>query len=484
MKKFEFENENEYAEYILEQTNTYLDKCEIYGEAEDRMGLMTNIENSILAKSSLFKIFQNSPYHNGKGQLIIPMDVERAIDNDVIDDFAYYIKDIAKKYLLEEYKIDGYTFMEADKQCDELNRIIFGINYTRLPHEDVMIKGKPLGHYRVLLEKMKTIRHDIQCNSCYSGYDCYSTRESYEVYNKALTISKAVQHCVGKLLENKEDIERLAKNFPNSQCREGVKITRVVQKCLKELGLHKLAMENERETFNRKYAAWCDAVSPMTIKKWSVLSINFVDYLTMSNGTSWTSCLNTDKRGYFTEGKYRSGFNSRRTLDYALDETTMVFYTVSEDYDGSDWELQPKNTRQLFHFGEGKLIQSRLYPQNNVSRRNIYTQYRENVEKLLSEAMDEANLWSAPRRGLIDLDDGIVEVPYYYKAAANYIDFLTLAAHGDGEEDFQTEVNYVHLRGTNNDHESDYPVIIGSVDAVDIMDGHVLSESYDDSIAA
>lgn len=483
MKKFEFESENAYAEYVLGQANQYLDRCEIYGEAEDRKGLMTNIEKSIQAKSSLFRIFENSPYHNGKGQLILPMDIERPLDTDVINDFATYIHDLTNTYLLEDCRIDGYTYSDADCEKDKLSRIIKGVNYTRLPEEDFMIKGKPYSYYKELYEKFSVITHDIATSMPYVGFDRYVTRESYEAYKKALLIERAIRKCVGKLLENKSDINDLAEAFPRSQCKEGIKITRVVQKCLKELGLYQIAMENEKETFNRKFALWCDAVSPMTVKKWSVLSINFVDYLTMCNGSTWTSCMNTDKKGRFTKGMYSRGFNSRRVLDYALDETTMVFYTINEDYEGDDWELEPKNTRQLFHFGEGKLIQSRLYPQNNVARRNIYTQYRENVEKLLSEAMGEANLWSAPNRGLIGLYDEIVGVGYDSQYNAEYIDFLTLAIHGDEERDFQDEVNYVVLRGSNNETDNGYPVVIGSNDAVCIMCGTSMDERYTESIS-
>ena len=202
----------------------------------------------------------------------------------------------------------------------------------------------------------------------------------------------------------------------------------------------------------------------------------------MCHGDTWTSCLNTDKNGYFTSGRYGHGFNSRRCLDYALDSTTMVFYTIDENYDGDDFELQPKCTRQLFHFGEGKLVQARLYPQSNVSRREIYTQYRNNVEHLLADAMGEANLWSAPVRGTIACGGSVVDTPYYYSSNGDYIDFLNIACHDSGERDFQSEVNYVVFRGSNEQEDNGKPMMIGSTDAVCIMCGDTMDEDYHESI--
>lgn len=485
MEQFKFHNTTEYAEYVLSQANFMLDKCDIYGKAEGRKGLLTNIEKSIAAKSYLMEIFKNSPYHNGKGQLILPMEVERPIDEDIISSYSSYIKYIALNYYLtKEATINGYTYSDAESKKEKLRVFIRAVNYMNLSDEDIIIKGVPFSEYRKEYDLLASIIWDFEISDeyYYAGNGIYTTRENKNLYDKACVIADAIKHCIGKQLEDESDIEKLANAFPHSQCRKGIKISRVVQKCLKELGLYQIAMENEKETFNKKYAAWTDAVSPMKVKKWSVLSINFVDFLTMSHGDTWTSCLNTDKNGKFTEGKYWNGFNSKRTLDYALDPSTMVFYTVDENYNGVDFELQPKSSRQLFHFGENKLVQARLYPQSSVSRRNIYTQYRTNVEFLLADAMGEANLWSSPVRGTIGCKGDVVNIPYDSYYDGDYIDFLNIACHDNGERDFQSEVNYVVFRGSSNREDNGVPMIVGSTDAVCIICGDDMGESYHDSI--
>ena len=489
MKKHNFTTTQGYAKHVIKQANFVLNRCEIYGEAEDRKGLMDDIMMSIEAKSQLFeKIFKNSPYHNGKGQLIIPMEIERPIDEDVIEEYASYIEYLAHQYFLErEAEIDGYTYQQAKTGKNKISRFVTAVNYMDLSDDDVIIKGKPFSEYREQFDILNGIIEKFEFEYHYIGNHRYTTKENKCLYDKAVLIANAIRNCVGKQLENVEDIENLSNAFPRCQCREGIKITKVVLKCLKEIGLYQIAMENEQESFNKNYSHWCDAISPMKVKKWSVLSINFVDFLTMCHGSSWTSCLNTDKRTNFTSGNYSYGFNSRRVLDYALDPTTMVFYTIDENYDadgnGDDWELQPKITRQLFHFGEGKLIQGRLYPQDDISRRNIYTQYRENVEKLLADAMGEANLWSSPERGLISPKENIFYTPYEYSSCGDYIDFSTRACHDTSERDFQEEVNYVIFRGSTNREDNREAMQIGSTKAVCIMCGEHLPEDYHYSIA-
>ena len=486
MKKHNFKTREGYARHVLKQANVVLDKCEIYGNAEDRKGLLRNIENSIDAKAELMEIFMNSPYHNGKGQLILPMEIERPVDENVVRNYADYIREIAKRYLMPEARINELTYIETERERDNIERFIRAIRYMNLSNDDVVIKGKPFGEYRTQYGELENALDNFESSEYYYiGNSRYTERINKEKYDKANIIANAISHCVGHLLEDEDDIEKLAEAFPRSQCRAGVKISRCVQKCLKELGLYQLAMENETETFNKRYAKWTDAVSPMKIKKWSVLSINFVDFITMSHGDTWTSCLNTDKRRNFTGGRFGDGFNSKRTLDYALDSTTMVFYTIDEHYDGEgdDWELQPKSTRQLFHFGEGKLVQARLYPQSDVSRRNIYNQYRANVEHLLADAMGEANLWSSPVRGTIYHDGNVVNLPYDYSSDGDFIDFLDIACHADNERDFQSEVNYVVFRGSSNREDNERPMIVGSTNAVCIMCGDYMGESYHESIA-
>lgn len=141
------------------------------------------------------------------------------------------------------------------------------------------------------------------------------------------------------------------------------------------------------DSYNKIFARAADAVNPLKIKRITVLSVNICDYLLASNGNSWSSCHFINANGAY-RGCYKAG-----TLSYANDKTSMVFYTVSSEYSGSSWRLEPKITRQMFHYQNGNLLQSRLYPKGWEAANENYSDYREVVQKIMSDCLGVPNLW-------------------------------------------------------------------------------------------
>lgn len=182
--------------------------------------------------------------------------------------------------------------------------------------------------------------------------------------------------------------ERLNEINPDFKARKGQKMSRVVNKLCTYVGYNNLA------DYNREFAKYADALNPLQITRHTVLSVNPLDYLTMSFGNSWASCHTidkTNKRGMPNsyEGMYSSG-----TVSYMLDSPSMVFYTVDASYNGNDFWHEPKINRQMFHWGEEKLVQGRLYPQDNDGDNGAYTPYREIVQSIMSELFGFPNLWT------------------------------------------------------------------------------------------
>lgn len=181
----------------------------------------------------------------------------------------------------------------------------------------------------------------------------------------------------------------LDKNCPGAHIHAGMKTSRAVNKICTYLGYNK---ENE---YNKRYAKYADSLSPLKIVRHTVLSFNPLDYLTMSFGNSWASCHTIDKANKrhmpnSYEGQYSSG-----TISYMLDASSMVFYTVDKSYNGDEYFTQPKIVRQMFHYGEEKLIQGRLYPQSyDYNGQAMYTDYRNIVQKIISEIFNFPNLWT------------------------------------------------------------------------------------------
>jgi hypothetical protein len=174
---------------------------------------------------------------------------------------------------------------------------------------------------------------------------------------------------------------------PNIHAHAGQKTSRVVNKLCCYLGLDKV------DGYNREFAKYADSLSPISIKRHTVLSVNPLDYLTMSFGNSWASCHTIDKENKRNMPNNYSGCYSSGTISYMLDEVSMVLYTVDASYNGKEYWDQPKINRQMFHYGENKLVQARLYPQDNDGCSDVYLPYRNIVQQIMSTILDVPNLW-------------------------------------------------------------------------------------------
>ena len=204
-----------------------------------------------------------------------------------------------------------------------------------------------------------------------------------DVYDFFVYLKNYAERCVSEETANYID-----KMLPNVHVHVGQKTSRVVNKICNYLGFDKV------NGYNREFAKYADSLSPVTIKRHTVLSINPLDYLTMSFGNSWASCHTIDKENRRNMPNSYSGCYSSGTISYMLDPSSMVLYTIDASYDGNEYWTQPKINRQMFHYGEEKLIQGRLYPQDNDGFASVYTPYRNIVQEIISTIYDFPNLWT------------------------------------------------------------------------------------------
>lgn len=194
--------------------------------------------------------------------------------------------------------------------------------------------------------------------------------------------------CISERTLNENYANKINKVLPNIRAKVGEKTCRVVNRICRYLGYDK------HPDYNREYAKYADALSPVMIKRHTVLSIHPVDYLTMSFGNSWASCHTIDKCNKRRMPNNYEGCYSSGTISYMLDNCSMVLYVVDSAYKGSEYYLQPKVNRQMYHYANGILVQGRLYPQNNDGAKVEYTTYRQVVHSILSACIDAPNLWS------------------------------------------------------------------------------------------
>lgn len=202
----------------------------------------------------------------------------------------------------------------------------------------------------------------------------------------------------------------------NFHLRNNMKSSKAIGKICREEGWDDLGGTyidrdgREKKTFDRRYAAACDCLNPIKVKRHTCIFINPIDFLLMSNGTSWESCHNI---GDFDDhGCYSSG-----TISYMLDEHSFIFYTVDAEFDGKDIELEKKIQRSVFAYNDEVLYQSRLYPQSNDrGAEQIYTDIRNIVQKVVADCIGKPNLWV---KTTSDVED-VVQLGY---GATCYPDF-------------------------------------------------------------
>ena len=177
-------------------------------------------------------------------------------------------------------------------------------------------------------------------------------------------------------------------DYPDFKGAVGQKTSRAMNKLFCMLGFDK------HPDYNREFAKYADALNPLTITRHTIISINLIDYLTMSFGNSWASCHTIDKTNKRGMPNSYSGCYSSGTLSYGLDPSSIVFYTVDADYNGNEFYFEPKINRQMFHFGEDKLVQGRLYPQScDFGFGDSYTQFRNIMQGVFAQCLGVPNLW-------------------------------------------------------------------------------------------
>jgi hypothetical protein len=225
------------------------------------------------------------------------------------------------------------------------------------------------------------------------------------VYNFFYYIANYAERCISE-----STADYLNDLFTELTFHAGQKTSRVVNKICCYLGFDKV------DGYNREFAKYADSISPMVIKRHTILSLNPLDYLTMSFGNSWASCHTIDKTNKRGMPNYYHGCYSSGTISYMLDNVSMILYTVDAAYDGNEYWNQPKINRQMFHYGEEKLVQGRLYPQDNDGSGEVYTPYRNIVQDIVATIFGFPNLWTL-KKGISAIGE------YVWHSGTNYPDY-------------------------------------------------------------
>lgn len=377
--------------YFMSKAPSFLAE---YGHDSETYGLKAIYNEWLTNKAWLWDLFSRSQYWNGKGQIVISHDFQRGVDKKEVCDFF-------------DWAYEQYIRVLPHLMWDEYSKLCTSEKWNYSYHSGMYYtdeESRKIGNFCVLTSDLEEI-----------GFARFATADFAARVN---------QYC------------------PEAKAVAGQKCSRIMGKVFKQIGLDKV------DGYNQRFTRFADAINPLSIKRHTILSINPFDYWGMSFGNSWNSCHDIWKdrpkdKGNSTGygGCYCSG-----TESYMLDGASIVFYTVDAAYDGDEFEFQPKVTRCMFHLGEDKIIQGRLYPQgNDVGAEDAYTETREIVQRLICEAAGATNLWKR-EKGCNACDEVTVSYGTHYTDYTYYENCSVSYWKGNGDNlSFTANKNLINI---------------------------------------
>lgn len=322
------------------------------------------------AKGWLEKILSKHPQYNPKLHgIVLTEEYSRKPDEAVQEEFWNWVRERAYDNIPEEFLLDPHKVREAVRVCRRARDIV-SFMLTASHPALVDYAGQDLSYWNQVRKEN------------YWAYEAFETRC---VDSSATThfLNEEGQKWIGKVnaffngrsygfLSNERISEDGAKYFNahyDISAQAGQKTSTIVRKVAKIIGLDKIHIPKTIEWtddngelhsrqkdigWNYQFTRFCDAIKPCSVKRYTIISVNFMDYLFMSLGHKWSSCHTVDctnVRGQADSEHHYHGMYSSGTISYALDDCTVEMYLVDSKYEGEHFELQERIKRCNFHVG-------------------------------------------------------------------------------------------------------------------------------------
>lgn len=405
---------------VFDKTVEYTPSAELINNVEEQMetiidkylpDILSNKEgiHDMVGEDGLFwknkgwfiSAMKKHPQYNGNLQIVLPKTpMCRHININDIKDFLTWAKDNMMEYV--HYYLNGEKITK-----DEGLKILHDLQNIRSKAREIYITA-PCGSIKEV--KAETLRNK-------ANEKIYKIRDNKVCdYQKEVDALEAIENWI---LNNKPDVqfsdEVIAKEVNDifgevRFCVGGQKMTRIIQKICKRTPITKI-VDIQNVTYhdhngvlcektvdmgwNHQYSKLGDAINPIELTRTAVISVNPTDFLTMSLGTNWASCMTIDKRNIRNLANNYHGMYFGGTESYMLDTSTVIFYYLEDGCTGTHPEYEYKLKRCLFYLGEDKLIQSRVYPDGrDGGEESLAGDIRKIMQKIIADLFDVPNYWS------------------------------------------------------------------------------------------
>lgn len=341
------------------------------------------IDEWVKNKGWIISLFKNHPNYNGRYQIVFDEDYQRKFDMHAVRNFSRWIS-INKEMVLEgnEVKITAFSLQEAAKHYQKCKDALsyFKDIAADLKTTDIKINGKnktefedEYKYFKNIIDKYRMLSNQ---EKIYIDYGRAYDIKAYKIYRRLANLSDNLDEFKSSFI-SKENADKINKMF-DVNAVAGQKLSRVINKIMTYTGLC------NHSDYNKSFTAYADAVNPLKVTRHTILSVHPIDFLTMSNGNSWTSCHSVINRG-----QYHSG-----TMSYMLDRSSFVYYTVDKSFSGEDYHNQQKLVRCMFHMSNDKIVQGRVYPQATDVCEETYLEIRNIVRRVLASCLDISDDWT------------------------------------------------------------------------------------------
>ena len=355
-----------------------------YRHRNSEYGVCKMLNEYFTNKKDLIELFQKSEHYIGDMRMMIDIELERENNARDIRNFCDgFPNDVKAKDILLKFKD------ENGKKFEDYLRT----GVKSITAKDLM-KSEAVTSLKKATEQQNTFASDGATKASHNVYnDFYSA-----IYDFRTISTSTISH---------ENAEHMNEKY---KVRDGMKTSRAFNRVCAFYGIDKA------KKYNKLFAEYADMVSGLKRKLKFFISVNPIDYLTMSFGVNWASCHTIDKENRRNMDNSYSGMYCGGTVSYMLDSTSIV--TFVHNHVPTDWE-DGKIYRCMFHYGKDILVQGRVYPQGNDGRTDLYKVFRNYVQNVLTPILGLTDtVWRKKEDG--DVSGNVDSYGVHYRDYTNF----------------------------------------------------------------
>lgn len=391
-------------------------------------------------KANLVAHLSQHPNWDGENfRIVFSSDYERAFDEDGVTEFKKWFRTEFAR--LNSETIDGVNPSVYRTNIRYLTQIQRSIESIR-EYENADFNSHMIFEYKG--EDCSTLSGIISAMSekYEQFYETHTEIDDYYVpENKVNELRKAISFfstCMvnGTGVLTEETANTINEIFPELKAVQGQKMMKLVRKVCIKYGLDKIVdmkteyfMDANGNVHNRtkdmgyngQIAKLGDKVNPLKIRRHTIISVNPLDYLTMSFGYKWASCHTIDKENFRrVSNNHHHGMYCSGCMSYMLDESSVLFATFDPAFEETDFENADKMQRCMFHINEDGtvIVQGRVYPDGrDGGDKSFASQFRNIVQQIVAQCYGHNNLWEN-KKGTRNIRE------YVYSRGTHYRDYL------------------------------------------------------------